>query len=253
MLDQLGRLLVAALGSAPYVSTMRRRSETWLDVGKMRGTAMIWPRWARILVVIAVAAAVVISVPGLRLPILRAVGWALVVDEPVGPADVIVISPSARGSGVLEAADLFHRGIAKRVVIFVEPPDAEDREFIRRGIPYEDHAATATRQLTALGVNVIDRIALDYEGTEAEVRALASWCDLHQIRSVVVVCERDHSRRFRRVLLRSMNRDQTKVMVRPAHHSSFDPDRWWKTRRGIRTQAIELQKLLLDILRHPIS
>jgi hypothetical protein len=32
-----------------------------------------------------------------------------------------------------------------------------------------------------------------------------------------------------------------------------DPDRWWKTRGGVRTEIIELQKLLLDFTLHPIS
>jgi hypothetical protein len=42
-------------------------------------------------------------------------------------------------------------------------------------------------------------------------------------------------------------------MVRSARYSAFDPDGWWETRGGIRTEIIELQKLLLDVLLHPIS
>jgi hypothetical protein len=42
-----------------------------------------------------------------------------------------------------------------------------------------------------------------------------------------------------------------RVAVQPARYSSFDPDQWWKTRGGIRTAIIELQKLLLDLLLHP--
>jgi hypothetical protein len=32
-----------------------------------------------------------------------------------------------------------------------------------------------------------------------------------------------------------------------------DPDRWWETRRGVRTEIVELQKLLLDVVLHPMS
>jgi len=32
-----------------------------------------------------------------------------------------------------------------------------------------------------------------------------------------------------------------------------DPGRWWETRDGVRTEIIEFQKLLLDLIRHPIG
>jgi len=63
-------------------------------------------RWAPILVVVAVAAATIVAVPSVREPVLRAAGWALIVNEPVAPADIIVIVPGIGGAGALEAADL---------------------------------------------------------------------------------------------------------------------------------------------------
>jgi hypothetical protein len=36
-------------------------------------------------------------------------------------------------------------------------------------------------------------------------------------------------------------------------YSSFDPDLWWKTRSGVRTEIVELQKLVLEVVLHPIS
>ena len=45
----------------------------------------------------------------------------------------------------------------------------------------------------------------------------------------------------------------TRVTVRPARYSIFDPDRWWETRAGVRTEIIELQKLVLDVVLHPMS
>jgi hypothetical protein len=45
----------------------------------------------------------------------------------------------------------------------------------------------------------------------------------------------------------------TKVAVCASRYSLFDPDRWWQSRGGIRGEIIEVEKLLLDIVRHPIS
>ena len=49
--------------------------------------------------VVALAAAAIVVVPSVREPVLRAAGWALVVNEPVAPADIIVISLDSDGAG----------------------------------------------------------------------------------------------------------------------------------------------------------
>ena len=94
------------------------------------------PRWwAPILVVVALAAFAIVAVRSLREPVLRAAGWALVVNEPVASADIIVVSLNSGGAGALEAADLVQRGISKRVAVFMNPLSVEDHEFIRRDSP----------------------------------------------------------------------------------------------------------------------
>ena len=228
---------------------MEKQAETVQD----RPPKKQWSRWHWILAVILLAAAVTVCAPAVRGSILRVAGWALVLEDTVEPADILVIAIDANGAGVLEAADLVHGGIVRRVAVFADPPDSVDREFLRRGIPYEDAAARSTRQLRSLGVTDIEQIPKTETGTEAEGDVLPVWCDQHRFRSIVMVTTPDHSRRLRRVLHRSMRGHLTRVTVRFSRHSTFDPDRWWETREGIRTEIIELQKLLLDLVRHPIS
>jgi hypothetical protein len=214
-------------------------------------------RWVPILVVVALVAVTIIAVSSVRESLLRAAGWALVINEPISPADIIVLSSDSRGAGALEAADLVQSGIATRVAVFSDPPTGEDHEFIRRGLPYEDAAARQIRQLKWLGVTDVVQIprteAETEAGTEGEGQLLPPWCDQHQFRSIVLVTTRDHSRRFRRVLNRVMKAHPTRVTVQPTRYSSFDPDRWWKTRGGIRIEIAELQKLVLDAVQHPLS
>src|ERR1700704_2673305 len=111
-----------------------------------------WPRWGTPLIVLALVAGAVFAIPTVREPVLGAAGWALVVNEPVGVADIIVISLDSGGAGALEAADLVKSGIATRVAVFADPPSGQDLEFIRRGLPYEDESAKQIRQLGWLGV-----------------------------------------------------------------------------------------------------
>jgi len=211
-------------------------------------------RWAPILVVVALTALAFVAVRSLREPVLRAAGWALVANEPLPSADIIVLSLDSGGAGALEAADLVQSGISKRVAVFKDPPCLEDNEFIRRGVPDEDEGARQIRQLRSLGVTDIVRIStIEGASTEGQGQALPLWCDKHQLQSVVFVADKDHSRRVRRVLDRVMKGHSTRVTVQPARYSNFDPDRWWETRRGVAAVIVGLQKLLLDIVLHPMS
>jgi len=151
----------------------------------------------------------------------------------------------------LEAADLVHRGISQRVALFADPIEAADLEFARRGIEYESEVARKKRLLSALGVAGIEQIPGSVTGTGDEGRVLPDWCERHQVKSIVVVSNADHTRRLRRVLDRALKGRPTSAIVRRARFSEFDPDRWWSTRGGARTGIVEFEKLALDVLRHP--
>src|SRR6476661_5429842 len=88
---------------------------------------------------IAVSGAALLVIVLFDAPILRAVGWALVVDEPVRQADVIVVTVDSSTAGVLEAADLVRRGVSQRVAFIAPQIDQADIEVLRRGIPFDDN------------------------------------------------------------------------------------------------------------------
>jgi hypothetical protein len=193
------------------------------------------------------------AVPSIRRLVFRAAGWTLVASDPVRPVDAIVLAVDTDGAGVLEAADLVHSGIASRVAVFTDTPDTSvEQEFIRRGLLFEGPGARSVRELKALGITAVESIPGYVTGSEDEGPALAQWCKQQRLRAVVVLTTSDHSRRLPRMLHRSIKGHGTIAMVRSARYSIFDPDTWWQSRRGIRTEIEEVEKLLLDIVRHPI-
>lgn len=208
---------------------------------------------ASALLVLLALAGLVSVLPDPRASLLRTAGLALVRNDPLRPADAIVIATDADGAGVLAAVDLVHAGLGSRVAVFADPPDSVDREFLRRGVPYFDAAAVSRQQLRALGVSDVTTIERAVAGTEDEGEVLPAWCEASAVRTVIFVSTADHSRRVRRVLRRAMAAHRTVVLVRASPYSAFDPESWWHTRRGVRTEIVELQKLLLDLLRHPWS
>jgi hypothetical protein len=211
-------------------------------------------QWAGIAFGLLLMVALSLAVPAIRLTFLRAAGWTLVASDPVVPADAIVLAVDTDGAGVLEAADLVHSGVGSRVAVFADTPDtAVEQEFIRRGLLYEGAGARSVRELQALGINSVELIPGYVTGSEDEGPALASWCKQNRFRAVVLVTTSDHSRRVRRTIHRAIKGDNTVVVVRAARYSMFDPDHWWQSHGGTRIEIEETEKLLLDIMRHPIS
>lgn len=198
--------------------------------------------------------ALAIAVP-FRRPVLRALGTALVVDETPQTADVIVLPEWAGRAGAIEAADLVHAGISDRVVVVAAPREAPDFELTRRGVYEPSDAERLVRLLEALGVVRVEQLGEAANGTESEGRLLSTFCKERDFHAIAVVSTRDHSRRVRRVLRRSMEEAGVKaiVHVKSARFSPFDPGGWWETRGGTRTEIEEIEKLLLDIARHPAS
>ena len=193
------------------------------------------------------------TVPVSRVAILRATGHLLVVDPPLPKStDIIVVAIDADGAGALEAADLVHRGLANRVAVFADPPGPVDREFLRRGLPYEDAAAISIRELQSLGVQNTEQISRTVTGSTQESDLLPEWCVRHGYRSAILVTTWDHSRRLSRLFRRSMRGEPVQIIVRPSPYSPFNPDRWWHTRAGVRLGIFEFEKLVLDVAAHPL-
>jgi len=213
--------------------------------------ARIKPRNA-LLLLIVLGIALVGAIPDLRRTLLRSAGGMLVHQDAEEPADIIVIAVDAGGAGVLEAADLVRRGRADRVALFAGMPNAVDLEFARRGVQGSSATGVSRRQLQALGVTAIEEVTRTVAGTDDESEALPGWCDQNGFRTIIFVSTRDHSRRVRRILGRTMAGHRTRVLVRYSSYSQFDPDTWWLTRGGVRTEVVEFEKLVFDFLRHPL-
>jgi hypothetical protein len=163
-----------------------------------------WPTWFMIVLALAVAGFMIFAVRPFPESVLRAAGWALVVNgEPLVPADIIVLTVDSGGAGALEAADLVRSGVSRRVAVFDEPQQIDHTEFVRRGLPYEDEGARQIRELMTLGVTDVVHIS-KVNGTGDEGQALPQWSDEQHLQSIVVVATKDHSRRLRRVLDRAM-------------------------------------------------
>jgi len=184
-------------------------------------------------------------------PVLRAAGRALIVNEAVSRSDVVAVPQWTGAPGVLEAADLIREGLAPRVAVLEDRPTAAQLELKRRGLP--DYSLTLVNLLKSLNVSQIDQVVGSGNGTTFDSRLLAEWCAENQVRSVIVVTTPEHSKRLQRLLRRSLKSGSTTTTVRVSRYSDFDADHWWQSRQGVRDSLQEIPKLLLDVLLHPFS
>ena len=90
-------------------------------------------------------------------------------------------------------------------------------------------------------------------GTEAFGEFLPAWS---RRRGLVrcSVTETDHSRRVKRVLRRNSPEEGPRFIIRLSQiFQAFTPDHWWQDRSTVRTGLVELQKLAVDVVVHPLS
>ena len=204
-------------------------------------------RRLRLLLVVAV----LIGAGGALTPSVgRGIGGVLVATDVLEVVDVIVVPGWTHESGALEAADLYKRGIAPRVAVLGPAPEASRQELIRRGVVAIGDPWVVSL-MRRLGVQTIEVIPGYSTGTDADGKVIASWLEQNNLRSAVVVATSEHSRRLRRIMHRALEDKAASVLVVSARFSTYEPDRWWTTRAGVRTTVIELQKLLLDVVTHP--
>ena len=208
------------------------------------------PGRRRLVRLLLVAALVIGAGAALTPPLVRGLGSVLIATDALEAADVIVVPGWTHESGALEAADLYQRGIAPRVAVLPPQPEASRRELIRRGVVVMGDTWVVSL-IRRLGVKNVELIPGYSTGTDADGQLIAGWLEQNHLGSAVVVGTSEHTRRLRRIMHRALEDKPVSVLVVSARYSTYEPDRWWTTRGGVRTTVTELQKLLLDVVTHP--
>jgi hypothetical protein len=202
----------------------------------------------RVLLALAASGLLIALVPSIRTPILQATGGLLIVNDPVEPVDVAVMTEASE-AGELELSDLFHDRVTPRVMILTAAPTTADLDLVRRGVRVEDVRVT---RLLKLGIppDAIMTVEAGEGGTTEGTEALAAWVADHPSRVLVVVSP-THTRRYRRALRRMWPANVPPPRVRYPRAATFRAEDWWESRRTLRDGVFELQKLAWDVLRHP--
>jgi uncharacterized SAM-binding protein YcdF (DUF218 family) len=168
-----------------------------------------------------VALALVTRASWLPLP----AAW-LRVDEPIRPADVMMVLSGQSLVRVRKAADLFQQHYAPRILVS-GGDEVEYFELLTGERAYD--AELAARVLVRLGVPRSALVLINgMKSTHDEASALGAYVAAHHIRSVLLVTSHLHSRRARWTFRRALAGAGTDVSVVEADQSDVNVRDWWR-------------------------
>lgn len=190
-----------------------------------------WRAGRRLLWVGLILAALALSVPmGLN-----ALGAALIADDPLHPADAILVlaGETRQGDRVRHAVGLYRHGLAPLLVLSGTPWGFRTHE-----------AEVMTRHAEFLGVprDRILPVKHDGESTRDEAQALLPVLQSRGLKDVILVTSNYHTARAKRIFTKLANPLGIHFLASPVADGYFEQEGWWTRRRDAKTFVYEAMK-----------
>ena len=159
-----------------------------------------------------------------RHPLMRLAGNFWVVDDGPAASDAIVVlgDDNYEGDRANRAAEVLREGWAPRIIAsgrylrpYASVAQLEQHDLLQRGVP-------------ASAIVLLQHRAND---TLEEGQAIGQFISAHGWKRILVVTSNYHTRRTRYILSRVLP-PGTALRVLSAPDVNYDPDGWWRTRRG---------------------
>jgi uncharacterized SAM-binding protein YcdF (DUF218 family) len=173
-------------------------------------------------------------------------GRFLTKEDPLQKADAIAVLAGTRMDRALEAADLYQRGYAPRIVLTRQLEEHSFAELARRGIALPADADVTSDVLRKLGVPV-GAIVLPptiHDNTAQEAKTLRQLAVTNGWRRLIVVTSKYHLRRAGFAVRRELAGTGVDVEMHGSRYDDASPDRWWTRRADWRWVISEGGKLI---------
>ena len=189
------------------------------------------PRWTKRLGVVLILVALAFAVPmGLN-----ALGAALIENDPLHPADAILVlaGDSREGDRVRHAVGLFKRGLAPLLVLSGTPMGFRTHE-----------ADVMRRHAEFLGVpsSRILTVRHNTDSTKEEAGVVVPTLKRRGLKNVILVTSNYHTARAKRIFERAAGPYGPHFLASPVNDGLFEPEGWWMRRRYAKTFVYEAIK-----------
>ena len=165
----------------------------------------------------------------LALCALRAAGRLLIVDDPLQPAQSIVVLGGQVPFRAMEAAAIYRQGWAREVWLTEGGVFAEDVALQKLGIDRPGEYTYSRGVLERLGVplSAIRVLPGANQNTAHEVRTIDRELKASGGHRVIIITSKYHTRRVR-ALWRLLAHRDAEAIVRYTPDDPFDPAHWWR-------------------------
>ena len=176
-----------------------------------------------------------------RAPLLRMVADLWIVSDPLTPADVVVVLGGGLEVRPFAAAELYHKGLVKKVLV----SQVTDGRTVAIGAEI-GHTETNRQILLKLGVpaDAIETFGSANRSTKDEAVALVKWAQGHAARTVIIPTEIFVARRVRWIFRKEFAELPIRVEVPSFNPPDYTRSNWWTTDRGI----VEFQNEILKYI-----
>lgn len=160
----------------------------------------------------------------------RGVGRWLVREDPLAPADAIVILSGGMPYRAEGAADLYRGRYAPQV--WITRPESPAPDLAAKGISFIGEEEYNREVLIHSGVpaNAVVILRGEIVDTEEEVNEITREMRDERKAEVIIVTSPQHTRRVR-ALWRRLAGPNQQAVVRAATEDPFDRNRWWRNTR----------------------
>lgn len=173
----------------------------------------------------------------------RNAGRWLVREDPLAPADVIVILSGGMPYRAEGAADLYRQKYAAE--IWITCPEGPEQELSEMGIRFVGEQEYSREVLIHEGVPADAIVILPREivNTEEEISEIGREMRGRSKSRAIIVTAPPHTRRVRALWSRLAARDQIAI-VEAAREDPFDRDHWWHNTRDTYAVVREFMGLI---------
>ena len=177
----------------------------------------------------------------------RAGRWLVKKDEPV-KADAIVILMGSVYDRVLQASDLYQKGLGNKMIL-VETRRPEKKKVEEKEGEYRKSNTGQTRNMAiSLGVpsDSIKILPGGARSTEMEAIIIRSYLAYHpSVDTILLVSSAEHTLRASIIFNYAFRKAGMMVHVvsSPSKYTRFDADRWWNSWKGIQDVVLEYLKI----------
>ena len=172
---------------------------------------------------------------------------AIIVDEPLAPADFIFVLGGDTDLRLAHAARLFHQRTAPRVVIMAAPLHSASVPGTNSDPAYPFVQILRQRGVPDSAITVLRVRGVD--STRDEGRVLRRYLQMNSALRAIVVTSGYHTRRARWTIRRQLQGIPTEIRVSASPDPGFNASTWWQTEEGFVTYLTEAIKFAHTLLR----